>query len=63
MSACNENRIRKLNDLGGYSRLPYGKIVAQLKANTRHVTGGIANQAIAAVENALLDVVGKVIVI
>jgi galactonate dehydratase len=40
-------------------RLPYAKIIAQLKANTRHVAGGIAQQAIAAIENALLDVVGK----
>lgn len=40
-------------------RLPYAKVIAQLKANTRHVVGGIASQGIAAIENALLDVVGK----
>eukprot|EP00039_Didymoeca_costata_P033546 m.42879 g.42879 ORF g.42879 m.42879 type:complete len:442 (+) comp9924_c0_seq2:162-1487(+) len=39
--------------------LPYMKIITQLKANTRHVPGGIAGQAIGAIENALLDVVGK----
>ena len=33
--------------------------MAQLKANTRHIVGGIANQGIAAIENALLDDVGK----
>jgi len=43
----------------GHDPLPYAKIIAQLKANTRHVIGGIAQQAIAAIENALLDVVGK----
>eukprot|EP00038_Savillea_parva_P001463 m.104109 g.104109 ORF g.104109 m.104109 type:complete len:482 (+) comp10510_c0_seq2:83-1528(+) len=43
----------------GLDPLPYAKIIAQLKANTRHVAGGIAQQAIAAIENALLDVVGK----
>jgi len=31
----------------------------QLKANTRHIVGGIANQAIAALESALLDICGK----
>ena len=43
----------------GLDPLPWAKIVAQLRANTRHIVGGIAAQAIAAIENALLDVVGK----
>lgn len=43
----------------GLDPLPYAKIVSQLKANTRHIVGGIAQQAIAAIENALLDIVGK----
>ena len=43
----------------GKDPLAYGDIVAQLKANTRHIVGGIANQAIAALENAMLDIVGK----
>ena len=43
----------------GLNPLPFSKIIAQLRANTRHVAGGIANQAIAAIENALLDIVGK----
>jgi len=43
----------------GLDPLPYAKIVAQLNAHTRHIVGGIAQQAIAAIENALLDVVGK----
>ena len=43
----------------GEDPLPWAKIVAQLKCNTRHIVGGIANQAIAAIENAILDVVGK----
>eukprot|EP00041_Stephanoeca_diplocostata_P005256 m.58899 g.58899 ORF g.58899 m.58899 type:complete len:443 (+) comp15661_c0_seq1:133-1461(+) len=43
----------------GLDPLPYAKIIAQLKANTRHVAGGIAQQGIAAIENCLLDVVGK----
>ena len=34
-------------------------IVSRLKADTRHVHGGIAWQAAAAIENALLDVCGK----
>ena len=44
----------------GKDPLPYGKIVAQLKANTRHIAGGLAGQGIAAIENGLLDIVGKV---
>lgn len=44
----------------GQDPLPFGRVVAQLKANTRHIVGGIANQGIAAIENALLDIVGKV---
>eukprot|EP01083_Nonionella_stella_P248907 861241_1 len=43
----------------GQNPMPYAKIIAQLKANTRHIIGGIAQQAIAAIENALLDIVGK----
>lgn len=43
----------------GADPLPWGKLIAQLSANTRHIYGGIAQQAIAAIENALLDVVGK----
>lgn len=46
--------------LVGQDPRPYQKLVAQLKANTRHIVGGLAAQGIAAVENALLDVVGKV---
>jgi galactonate dehydratase len=38
---------------------PYAKLLAQLKAHTRHIVGGLAQQGIAAIENALLDVVGK----
>ncbi len=43
----------------GADPLPFGRVVAQLRANTRHIVGGIASQAVAAIENALLDVVGK----
>ena len=69
----------------GQDPLPYSKIMQQLKANTRHIVGGIAAQviyvlylcsmiesetttltnntsliqAVAAIENAVLDVVGK----
>eukprot|EP01084_Bolivina_argentea_P311671 539520_1 len=43
----------------GQNPMPYAKIIAQLKANTRHIIGGIAQQAIAAIENALLDIVAK----
>jgi hypothetical protein len=43
----------------GKDPLPYATLVTQLKSNTRHIVGGIANQAIAAIENALLDIVGK----
>lgn len=44
----------------GKDPLPYGMLTAQLRANTRHITGGIAQeQAIAAIENALLDIAGK----
>jgi len=45
--------------VAGKDPLPYATIVSQLKCNTRHIVGGIANQAIAAIENALLDIVGK----
>ena len=43
----------------GHDPRPYAKLVAQLQANTRHIVGGLAQQGIAAIENALLDVVGK----
>ena len=43
----------------GKDPMPWTKLIVQLKANTRHIVGGIANQAIAAIENAVLDVVGK----
>eukprot|EP00966_Prymnesium_polylepis_P331489 7387047-Prymnesium_polylepis.2 len=43
----------------GLDPLPWARIVAQLRSNTRHIAGGIAAQAIAAIENSLLDVVGK----
>jgi L-alanine-DL-glutamate epimerase-like enolase superfamily enzyme len=43
----------------GEDPLPYEKITQRLKAITRHVSGGLAAQAIAAIENALLDIVGK----
>jgi galactonate dehydratase len=45
--------------VSGLDPMPWGKVMAQLKANTRHIVGGIAQQAMAAIENALLDVVGK----
>ena len=43
----------------GQDPLPYAARVATLKSHTRHVVGGIASQAIGALENALLDVCGK----
>ena len=43
----------------GKDPMPWATIIAQLRANTRHVCGGLAAQGIAAIENALLDVVGK----
>ena len=43
----------------GKDALSYGKLVTRLKMNTRHVVGGIAQHAVAAIENAVLDVVGK----
>ena len=43
----------------GQDPLPWARLIAQLKAHTRHIVGGIAQQAIAAIENAVLDVVGK----
>ena len=46
-------------DLGAHAACSFGKLVAQLKCNTRHIVGGIAYQAIAAIENAVLDIVGK----
>merc|ERR1719382_826921 len=43
----------------GEDPLPYERITQRLRAITRHVSGGLAAQAIAAIENALLDLVGK----
>ena len=43
----------------GQDPLPYEKVVSNLRAVTRHIVGGIAAQGIAAIENGLLDVVGK----
>jgi L-alanine-DL-glutamate epimerase-like enolase superfamily enzyme len=43
----------------GKDPLPWSTLSTQLKHNTRHIVGGIANQAIAAIENAVLDIVGK----
>lgn len=43
----------------GEDPLPYERITQRLRAITRHVSGGLAAQAIAAIENALLDIVGK----
>jgi len=43
----------------GEDPLPYEKVTSRLKAITRHVSGGLAAQGIAAIENALLDIVGK----
>jgi galactonate dehydratase len=38
---------------------PVTKLISQLQARTRQVRGGIAHQAIAAIENALLDIKAK----
>eukprot|EP01050_Picozoa_sp_SAG11_P012392 SAG11_NODE_1373_length_5095_cov_3.854484_5_plen_89_part_00 len=43
----------------GEDPLPFEAISQRLRAVTRHVVGGIAQQAIAAVQNALLDIKGK----
>ncbi len=43
----------------GQDPLPFEKILSNLRAVTRHVVGGIAAQGIAAIENGILDVVGK----
>ena len=43
----------------GADPLRRSAIVCQLKANSRRVQGGVAAQAAAAIENALLDVCGK----
>ena len=36
----------------GLDPRPFAKLVAQLQANTRHIIGGLAQQGIAAIENA-----------
>lgn len=43
----------------GEDPLPYERVIQRLRAVTRHIAGGIAHQAIAAIENALLDILGK----
>lgn len=43
----------------GENPMQYEKVTSRLRAITRHISGGIAAQAIAAVENAMLDIVGK----
>lgn len=43
----------------GLDPLPFEKVLSNLRAATRHVPGGIAAQGIAAIENGILDVVGK----
>ena len=43
----------------GKDPLPYEHRVAELQVRTRQSRGGINNQAIAAIENALLDIKGK----
>ena len=45
--------------LVGQDPLPYERIVAMLHVTTRQSRGGINQQAIAAIENALLDIKGK----
>ena len=47
-------------EIVGEDPLPFELLCQRLRAITRHVSGGIAAQAIAAVENALLDIKGKV---
>lgn len=43
----------------GEDPLPFQRVTQRLRAITCHIAGGIAAQAIAAIENALLDIVGK----
>jgi len=43
----------------GEDPLAYERVTSRLRAITRHVSGGLAAQGIAAIENALLDIVGK----
>mmetsp|Transcript_40040 Transcript_40040/g.115406 ORF Transcript_40040/g.115406 Transcript_40040/m.115406 type:complete len:434 (-) Transcript_40040:277-1578(-) len=43
----------------GEDPLPYERVTQRLRSITRHISGGLAAQAIAAIENALLDIVGK----
>eukprot|EP01052_Picozoa_sp_SAG31_P039025 SAG31_NODE_5325_length_2609_cov_2.216733_3_plen_177_part_00 len=43
----------------GQDPLAFEKLTSQLRAITRHIVGGIAAQAIAAIENAVLDIAGK----
>jgi L-alanine-DL-glutamate epimerase-like enolase superfamily enzyme len=43
----------------GKDALPWASITTQLRHNTRHIVGGVAAQAIGAIENAVLDIVGK----
>jgi len=45
--------------INGADPLPYARLISDLKSKTRHIVGGIASQAIAAIENAVLDIVGK----
>lgn len=45
----------------GWDPRQYGKISAQLRALTRLATGGLNHEAIAAIENACLDIAGKAV--
>jgi galactonate dehydratase len=45
--------------IAGADPRPVNRLIAQLQARTRQVRGGIAQQAIAAIENALLDIKAK----